>query len=637
MNLRHWLTTLTSASLIAATAVSVQAQPAKQYPLRDFFKNPEQGYFRLSPDGKTLGFMQPYESRMNIFVQPIDKAGSKEGVKRITAETARDISNYFFKGPQHVLYTKDFGGDENFHVVMADIATGKVQDLTPHEGTQASILDALPDDDDHILVTHNKRDKRVFDVYRINIKTGAETLVAQNPGNITAWNTDHAGKVRAAGATDGVNKTLLYRETEAEPFKPLLTTNFREAVDIVGWTPDSKLMYVASNRGRDKAALFEFDPKTAKEGKLIYENPNVDVDSLGWSRARKVITQTKVNFEKAEPVFFDKESERVYKALKAKLPGYQIGVQSMTKDENLLIVAASNDRTPGTRYVYDVKADKLTKLAEINPAIAEADMAEVKPISYTARDGLTIRGYLTLPKGVPAKNLPVIVNPHGGPWYRDSWGYNGEIQFLANRGYAVLQMNFRGSVGYGRKFWEASFKQWGLAMQDDITDGVNWLIKEGIADPKRIAIYGASYGGYATLIGVTKTPDLYAAAVDYVGVSNMFTFMKSIPPYWKPFLEMMTEMVGDAEKDKAQLTATSPALNADRIKTPLFVAQGAKDPRVVKAESDQMVEALKQRGVAVEYMVKDNEGHGFRLQENQFEFYDAMEKFLGKHLKTAAK
>jgi len=635
MNFRHWLTTLTSASLIAATAVSAQAQPAKQYPLRDFFKNPEQGYFRLSPDGKMLGFMQPYESRMNIFVQPIDKAGSKEGVKRITAETARDISNYFFKGPQHVLYTKDFGGDENFHVVMADITTGKVQDLTPHEGTQASILDALPDDDDHILVTHNKRDKRLFDVYRINIKTGAETLVAQNPGNITAWNTDHAGKVRAAGATDGVNKTLLYRETEAEPFKPLLTTNFREAVDIVGWTPDSKLMYVASNRGRDKAALFEFDPKTAKEGKLIYENPNVDVDSLGWSRARKVITQTMVNFEKAEPVFFDKESERVYKALKAKRPGYQIGVQSMTKDENLLIVAASNDRTPGTRYVYDVKADKLTRLAEINPALAEADMAEVKPISYTARDGLTIRGYLTLPKGVPAKNLPVIVNPHGGPWYRDSWGYNGEIQFLANRGYAVLQMNFRGSVGYGRKFWEASFKQWGLAMQDDITDGVNWLIKEGIADPKRIAIYGASYGGYATLMGVTKTPDLYAAAVDYVGVSNMFTFMKSIPPYWKPFLEMMTEMVGDAEKDKAQLTTTSPALNAERIKTPLFIAQGAKDPRVVKAESDQMVEALKKRGVAVEYMVKDNEGHGFRLQENQFEFYEAMEKFLGKHLKAA--
>lgn len=632
MKLRHWLLALTSASLLATTA---QAQPAKQYPLRDFFKNPDQAYFRLSPDGKYLGFMQPYESRMNVFVQPIGKVGSKDGIKRVTAETARDISSYSFKGPQHVLYTKDFGGDENFHVVMADITTGVVKDLTPHEGARATVLDSLPDDDDHILVTHNKRDKKIFDVYRVNIKTGEEKLAAQNPGNITDWTTDHAGKIRAATATDGVNSSLYYRDSESDEFKTIVTTNFRDTVAPVGWTADNKMMYVSSNRGRDKTALFEFDPKTAKEGKLIYEHPEVDISSLGWSRARNTITQTVVDVDKAEPVFFDKESERVYKALKARLPAYEISTQSATRDEQMLIVAALNDRTPGTRYLYDVKADKLTKLADINPNIAEADMAEMKPIKYTSRDGLTIRGYLTLPKGVAAKNLPVIINPHGGPWYRDSWGYNPEIQFLANRGFAVLQMNFRGSTGFGRKFWEASFKQWGLTMQDDITDGVNWLVKEGIADPKRIAIYGASYGGYATLSGITKTPDLYAAAVDYVGVANMFTFMKSIPPYWKPFLEMMGEMVGDAEKDKAQLTAVSPALNAEKIKTPLFVVQGAKDPRVNKAESDQMVEALKKRGVVVDYMVKDNEGHGFRNQENQFEFYEAMEKFLSKHLKKA--
>ena len=632
MKLRHWLLALTSASLLAATA---QAQPAKQYPLRDFFKNPDQGYFRLSPDGKYLGFMQPYESRMNVFVQPIDKVGTKDGIKRVTAETARDIANYFFKGPQHVLFTKDFGGDENFHVVLADITSGKVTDLTPHDGTRATILDSLPDDDDHILVTHNKRNKQVFDVYRINIKTGEEKLAALNPGNITDWTTDHAGKIRAATATDGVNSSLYYRDSESDEFKAIVTTNFRDTIAPVGWTADNKMMYVSSNRGRDKTALFEFDPKTAKEGKLIFEHPEADISSLGWSRARNTITQTVVEVDKAVPVFFDKESERVYKALKAKLPAYEINAQSATKDEQMLIVAAINDRTPGARYLYDVKADKLTKLAEINPAIAEADMADVKPIKYTARDGLVIRGYLTLPKGVAAKNLPVIINPHGGPWARDSWGYNPEVQFLANRGFAVLQMNFRGSTGFGRKFWEASFKQWGLTMQDDITDGVNWLVKEGIADPKRIAIYGASYGGYATLSGITKTPDLYAAAVDYVGVANMFTFMKSIPPYWKPFLEMMGEMVGDAEKDKVQLTAVSPALNAEKIKTPLFVVQGAKDPRVNKAESDQMVEALRKRGVVVDYMVKDNEGHGFRNQENQFEFYEAMEKFLSKHLKKA--
>ncbi len=635
MKFTRWLFALTSASLIATSAVTAQAQPAKQYPLRDFFKKPEQTNFRISPDGKTLGFMQPYETRMNIFVQPIDKVGTKEGIKRVTSETARDIAGYFLKTATQALYVKDFGGDENYHVVAVDVTTGTVKDLTPHEGVQASILDALEDDDDHILVTHNKRDKKIFDVYRINIKTGEEKLVAQNPGNFTGWVTDHAGKIRAAISADGVNTSLFYRDTEADAFKPLLTTNFRESVNPVGWTADNALMYVSSNRGRDKAALFEFDPKTAKEGKLIYEHPEVDVSSLAWSRARKVYTYTVVDVEKAVPVFFDKESERIYKSLKAKLGSYEIGAGGGTKDEQVLIVAAYNDRTPGARYMYDVKADKLTKLADINPAIAEADMAEMKPVKYTARDGLVVRGYLTLPKGVAAKNLPVIINPHGGPWARDHWGYNREIQFLANRGYAVLQMNFRGSTGFGRKFLEASFKQWGLAMQDDITDGVDWLVKEGIADPKRVAIYGASYGGYATLMGITKTPDLYAAAVDYVGVSNMFSFMKTIPPYWKPFLEMMTEMVGDAEKDKAQLTLTSPALNADKIKTPLFVAQGAKDPRVVKAESDQMVEALKKRGIDVDYMVKDNEGHGFRNQENQFDFYEAMEKFLAKHLKKA--
>ena len=635
MKFTRWLLALTSASLIAASAATAQAQAAKQYPLRDFFKNPEQAYFRLSPDGKLIGFMQPYESRLNIFVQPIDKVGSKEGIKRVTSETARDISNYFFKGPQHVLFTKDFGGDENFHVVMADINTGKVQDLTPHEGTRASILDALPDDDEHILVTHNKRDKRIFDVYRVNIKTGEEKLAALNPGNFTGWITDHAGKIRGAVSADGVNTSLFYRATEADAFKSIVTTNFRESVSVAAFTADNKQMYVISNRGRDKSALFEFDPIAAKEGKLVFEHPVVDVSGLGWSRARNVPTQVDYQIDKAERHFLDAEAKRIYEALQTKLPGYEINFQSATKDEQRLIVAASSDRTPGSRYLYDVKANSLKKLADINGAIAEADMAEMKPIAYTSRDGLSIRGYLTLPKGIAAKNLPVIINPHGGPWARDGWGYNPEIQFLANRGYAVLQMNFRGSTGFGRKFWEASFKQWGLTMQDDVTDGVNWLVKEGIADPKRIAIYGASYGGYATLMGITKTPDLYAAAVDYVGVSNMFSFMKTIPPYWKPLLEMITEMVGDPENDKAQLTLTSPALNAEKIKTPLFVAQGAKDPRVNIAESDQMIEALKKRGIDVDYMVKDNEGHGFRNQENQFDFYEAMEKFLAKHLKKA--
>lgn len=271
-------------------------------------------------------------------------------------------------------------------------------------------------------------------------------------------------------------------------------------------------------------------------------------------------------------------------------------------------------------------------LAERNPWIDENDMAEMKPITYQSRDGLTIHGYLTLPVGKDPKNLPVVVNPHGGPWYRDSWGFNPEIQFMANRGFAVLQMNFRGSTGYGREFWEASFKEWGGKMQDDISDGVAWLIEEGIADPERIAIYGGSYGGYATLAGVCFTPDLYACAIDYVGVSNLFTFMKTIPPYWKPYLDMMHEMVGDPVKDSAAMVAASPVFHVDKIIAPLFVAQGAKDPRVNIEESNQIVDALKARGIEVEYMVKDNEGHGFSNEENRFDFYEAMEKFLATHL-----
>ncbi len=258
----------------------------------------------------------------------------------------------------------------------------------------------------------------------------------------------------------------------------------------------------------------------------------------------------------------------------------------------------------------------------------------MKPITYRSRDGLTIHGYLTLPRG-GGRNLPMVVNPHGGPWARDSWGYNPELQFLANRGYAILQVNFRGSTGYGRKFWEASFKQWGRTMQDDVSDGVAYAIKEGVADRKRVAIYGASYGGYATLAGLAFTPELYACGVDYVGVSNLFTFMKTIPPYWKPMLDMLHEMVGDPEQDKELLAAVSPVLHADKIRAPLFIAQGAKDPRVNKDESDQMVAALKKRGIDVEYMVKENEGHGFHNEENRFEFYEAMERFLDKHLRAA--
>jgi dipeptidyl aminopeptidase/acylaminoacyl peptidase len=636
--LRHILKySVLTASLIGGAAAAAGTVPPA-YPLKDFFRNPEKGYFRLAEDGKMLGFMQPvsidgHPARMNIFVQPLSGSQPVGEPRRVTDETARDVSNFFWKGNDTVLFQKDFGGDENFHVLAVDAKTGKVTDLTPFDGVRSSVEDDLEDDPDHILISHNQRDRQVFDVYRVDLRTGVSTMVAQNPGNVVGWQTDHAGRVRAAITSDGLNTTLLYRDAEDQPFKPIITTDYRTQVSPAFFTFDDKKLYALSNRQRDTLALVIIDPAHPDVEEKIFDPQEADLDGALYSRLRKVLTVAAYQTDKVHRKFFDAQTEALYTELARLLPGYELALQGMTRQEDKFVVAAFNDRTPGARYIYDATSHSLSKLADINPSLPETGMAEMRPVSYQSRDGLTIHGYLTLPAGRDPRNLACIVNPHGGPWARDGWGYNPEIQFLANRGFCVLQMNFRGSTGYGRKFWEAGFGQWGLKMQDDVSDGVAWLVSQGIADPKRIGIYGGSYGGYATLAGVAFTPELYAAAVDYVGVSNLFTFMNTIPPYWKPLLAKMHDMVGDPERDKERLAATSPALHVDRIKTPLFIAQGAKDPRVNIDESDQVVKALKKRGVEVEYMVKDNEGHGFHNDENKFEFYAAMEQFFTKHLK----
>jgi dipeptidyl aminopeptidase/acylaminoacyl peptidase len=613
--------------LIRASSPAEDSVPSP-IPLRDFFRNPQTTGYELSPSGALIGFLKPVDSRLNIFVQP--KSGGE--AKQITQVKDRDIRGFFWKGDKYLLYLKDNAGDENFHLYVTGSDGSGTRDLTPFEGVRARMIDGLEDHPTDLILGLNKRNKEVFDAYRLNVESGDLKLIAENPGNIASWTTDHDGNIRVATTTDGVNTSLLYRKTESDAWKTVITTNFKESFAPQFFTFDNKALYGVSNIGRDKAAIVEFDPETGTETKVLFEQPEVDVSGLHYSRKRKVLTSATYTTWKEERKFFDPEFEAIYKSLNEKLPGYDVYVVSSNKEEDTFIVRTITDRSLGAFYLYDSKSGELTKLADRNPWLKEDQLSEMKPIEYTSRDGLTIHGYLTLPKGKAAKNLPVVVNPHGGPWVRDEWGFNPEVQFLANRGFAVLQMNFRGSTGYGRKFWEASFKQWGQSMQDDITDGVKWLIDQGIADPKRLAIYGGSYGGYAVLEGLTKTPDLYAAGVDYVGVSNLFTFMKTVPPYWKPFLEMMYEMVGNPEKDKSLFEENSPALNADKIKAPLFVAQGAKDPRVNIDESNQIVEALKKHGVDVEYMVKEDEGHGFHNEENRFSFYEAMEKFLAKYL-----
>ncbi len=597
--------------------------------LEEFFKNPEKAYFKISPNGQYISYTAPYESRMNIFIQEI----GQDSINQITFETDRDIAGYIWANDNRVLYVKDEGGNEDYKLFGVDIDGENLKCLTCFPGVRTTLIDDLEDNPSEVLIGLNKRSAQVFDPYRLNIETGEMVMLAENPGNIVGWITDHDGNLRAAYAiTDGVNQTLLFRDNEEEDFREVLTTSWRDKFNLHFFTFDNEKLYVSSNLGRDKEEIVIFDPNTGEEVESLYKNEEVDVNGLHYSRKRKVLLAASYTTDKRQYHFFDEAARQRHEFLQQELPGYEIGISATDTAEKKFIVRTFSDRSRGAYYIYNSETKELNKIADISPWLNEDHLAEMKPISYQSRDGLTIHGYLSLPVGYEAKNLPVVINPHGGPWHRDTWRFNPEVQFLANRGFAVLQMNFRGSTGYGKEFWLKSVKQWGRTMQDDITDGVNWLIDQGIADPERIAIYGGSYGGYATLAGLTFTPDVYACGVDYVGVSNMFTFMNTIPPYWEPLRELFYELVGDPEADSLLLAEVSPVFHADKITAPLFIAQGANDPRVNKAESDQMVEALKARGIEVEYMVKDNEGHGFHNEENRFDFYRAMEKFLAHHI-----
>ncbi len=600
--------------------------------VEDFMKNSEKRTFRISPDGKHIAYLAPFNKRMNVHVKGINS----DSITRITTLEDRDIAGYFWANNEQLVYIRDQGGNENFHLFSVTIDGKEEIDLTPFEGVRAQIIDDLEDNPEEMIIELNNRIPQVFDPYRINLSTGEMDLLYENPGNITGWNTDHDGKLRLAYVTNGVDTSILYRENENEEFKEVITLNFKQTLAPQFFDFDNgNVVYAVSNLGRDKTAVVKYDLKENKEIEEIFINNEVDVDGINYSNKRKVLTSIEYTNEKLNRKFLDSETESIFNKLNDELGNEnEYYITSNNKEEDVFLIYVANDKSRGAYYSYDKNSDQLNKMADLSPWLNPDHLADMKPISYTSRDGIEINGYLTLPVGREAKNLPVIVNPHGGPWARDFWGYNSEVQLLANQGYAVLQMNFRGSTGYGKEFWEISFKKWGQEMQNDITDGVHWLIDQGIANPDRIAIYGGSYGGYATLAGITNTPDLYAAAVDYVGVSNLFTFMETIPPYWEPYKEMLYEMVGNPNtNDSIMMRANSPVYHVDKIKAALFVAQGANDPRVVQAESDQMVEAIEKNGVNIQYMLKEDEGHGFRNEENRFDFYNAMTEFLEINLK----
>lgn len=607
-----------------------------------FFGNPEYAGAQISPDGMYISFLRPLDDVRNVWVKGINEPFEK--ARPLTAEKKRPIGQYFWsRDGKRVLFVKDNDGDENFNVFSVDpsaapAAGAKVPaptNLTNATGVRAQIYAVPESEPDYIYIGINERDKAWHDLYKVQISTGTKTLVRENKDRLTGWIFDNSDKLRMATRSAANGDTDILK-VDGDKFTSVYTCGVFETCGPIRFHKDNKRVYMMSNKGdRDLIQLVLFDPDAAKEEFVEQDaNKRVDLGNAIFSEVTRELVGTVYTDDKSRVIWKDKGFENDYNFIKKKLGDREIAFGSSTKDETKFIVSTFSDVDPGTVWIFDRKTKNLSTLYQVREKLPRASLSPMKPVRYKSSDGLEVPGYLTLPKGLPEKNLPLVVVPHGGPWGRDNWGYSSMAQFLANRGYAVLMPNFRASTGYGKKFLDAGNGQWGDKMQDDITWGVKYLVDQGIADPKRVAIMGGSYGGYATLAGVTFTPDLYAAAVAIVAPSNLNTLLGSIPPYWEQIRTLFHKRMGDPNtpEGRAQLERQSPLNHVAKIKTPLMIVQGANDPRVKKAEADQIVIALRERNYPVQYLLAGDEGHGFQRPVNNMAMFAAAEKFLAQYI-----
>ena len=616
---------------IIALLCSCNRQEVRRIPISDFFKNPEKSYFKLSPDGKYVSYLKPYKGRQNLFIQSL--SDGKE--QMATSFEDYSVRNYSWTYNNQIVLIQDVISIDQFKMYVLDVPELKLRDILTLDKGRINILsNRNKGEPDVVTISMNKRDPENFDIFKLNVKTGALRPYLINPGNITEWFSDDDGKIRLVKSSDGVDETILYRANDDASFKPIIRNNFINRVQPIAFTGEKNNFYALSNVGRDKSALVEIDAKTGKEQKVVFKCEKADINKVDYSRDKHHLELASCEEEKPSKHFLNAEIEHVYDTLYRQLHGNELNIVGRDSAEDKFIVFTYTDRNPGTYYLYERDKGKLTNLGNINSSIKPGELCTMQPVSFRARDGLLINGYLTLPRGSKTTDLPVVVVPHDGPWRRDTWGYSDEAQFLANRGYAVFQVNYRGSTGYGKAFYSAGFKQAGGKIQDDITDGVNWLISKKIANPKKIAILGNGFGGFCALNGVSFHPDLYNCAVVQSGLINFFTYIKDVPPYLKPRLQMTYEIIGNPEKDAEQLRAISPVFHTDKIKVPLIIFQGAKDESANISELNQFVRELKKRGVPVSYYLKQNERKVFRNEHNRMEMYTEIEKFLDNNMRV---
>jgi dipeptidyl aminopeptidase/acylaminoacyl peptidase len=602
----------------------------KQIPISDFFKTPEKSFIKISPDGKYLAYLKPYKEKQNLFIQSL--ADGKE--RMATSFTDNSIRDYFWTYNNQLVFNQDVAENEEFSLYALNVKTLQMRTLLTQVKIRMWLLNRNRKEPDVITIVMNKRNPATFDVYKLNLTSGQLALYIANPGNITEWYPDNDGKIRLAKATDGVDETILYRTSDESPFKPIIKNNFKNKVDPIAITPKGTSFYALSNVNRDKSALVEIDATTGKEVKVVYSTNKADIMDYGYSRNRHRLEYAGWEDDKPHKHFLNQDAQSIYKDLKKKLNGGVIKFVDRDTAESKYIIITYTDRNPGTYYLYERNGGKLTRLSNLNASLKPEELCAMQPVSFRAADGMLINGYLTSPLGRKKENYPLVVMPHDWPRNRNVWGYNAEVQFLANRGYAVFQVNYRGSTGYGKAFWNAGFKQVGGKIQSDIADGVNWLIKQKIADPKRVAIMGARFGGFSALYGVSFYPKLYKCAIVQYGLINFFTYIKDIPPYRQPQLQMTYEQVGNPETDANLFRAISPVFHTDKIKSPVLMFQGAKDPRANISEINQFVREIQKRNVPIRYVLKANERNSFRSEHNRMDMYDQIERFLNDYMKV---
>lgn len=598
----------------------------KLIPRAVLFGNPEKAAPQVSPDGKILAYLAPDHGVLNVWVRTLGKTDDRV----ITEDKKRGIRIYFWQPDgAHIVYLQDQDGDENWHVYQTNIHTKITRDLTPYQGVQARIIAVDPNFPDQILVGINQRDPRLHDAYRIDLKTGNAEVDTQNPGDVADWTADNDLQVRVAQVflPDGGTE-IRVRDAATAPWRTFQQWGADETFGgVAGFAPDNTSVWLISSVDANAARLLQAD-LTSNKIAVLAEDKQYDVSDILTHPKQHTLEAVQFIRARSEWTVIDESLKGDFDALRA-IRDADFSIVSRDLQDQTWIVAYNEDDGPVYYYVYDRTTKQPSLLFTNRPALEQYELAPMQPISFQAHDGMTIYGYLTLPVGVEPRNLPMVLNIHGGPWARDTWGFTSEVQWLANRGYAVLQVNFRGSTGYGKQYLNAGDREWGGKMHTDLIDAKNWAVQQGYADPQKVAIYGGSYGGYATLVGLTFTPDAFAVGVDIVGPSNLNTLLASIPPYWTPIKALFTKRMGE---DEAFLRSRSPLFKAEQIKKPLLIAQGANDPRVKQAESDQIVAAMRAANIPVEYIVYTDEGHGFARPENRLHFYAIAEAFLAKHL-----